>query len=257
MLPTLTAFPLLAPAGGSGDALCVGDPVGMTYRRTRDDIPRRLPALPGAGVEAAVVARTLGVVPLVGDDAIREKVTARLRDAGVVHLATHGIVDPESPLASALVLAHGEQLTVAEVLSLRLTADLVVLSACETGTGEPVGGDELLGLGRALLAAGARAAIVSLWPVDDEVSAVLMTDFHLARAGGLATADALRHAVAQLRRRDPHEVRQEFRRLAREVEESTGPAVPVGSRSLTTAPPRSAVIDHPQLWAPFIVVGSC
>ena len=85
----------------------------------------------------------------------------------LVHFATHGTLDAETPLNSTVALAQHDELTVHELMSLRLDARLVVLSACGTGQGESTGGDDLLGLTRGLLAAGAQAALVTLWPVDD------------------------------------------------------------------------------------------
>src|SRR5215470_8738874 len=75
-----------------------------------------------------------------------------------LHFATHGNLSQDAPLASSILLAKGEELTVYELMGLRLDADLVVLSACEMGRGETTGGDDVVGLLRGLLAAGARAA---------------------------------------------------------------------------------------------------
>jgi CHAT domain-containing protein len=77
-------------------------------------------------------------------------------------------------LQSAILLAEGGALTVSDLVGMRLDKPLVVLSACETGVGQTTAGDELLGLTRGLLAAGARAAVVSLWSVDDHSTSLLM-----------------------------------------------------------------------------------
>jgi CHAT domain-containing protein len=161
-------------------------------------------------------------------------------------------------LGSAVMLANGEQLTVAELLSLRLDADLVVLSACETGTGRVVGGDELLGLGRGLIAAGARAAVVTLWPVDDVSAAVLMTRFQTLRAKGKPTADALRSAVRWLRGLSPTEVADLFHELRFQGPAELHPVgdrTPTGARAISTHPLIPSAPAHPHHWAPFVLIG--
>lgn len=124
-----------------------------------------------------------------------------------LHLATHGVFASEDPLRSGLLLAKDADndglLSVEELYSLRLDADLVTLSACETGLGRISNGDELVGLARGFLYAGSRAIVASLWSVDDEATSYLMSEFyaHLAKAN---TRDALREAQMQTRKRYPH-----------------------------------------------------
>jgi CHAT domain-containing protein len=120
-----------------------------------------------------------------------------------VHVASHGRLDEESPLLSSLQLADGD-LSVAQVLGLTLRAELVALSACETGLGPLDGADAVLGLHQAFLIAGARRVISSLWRVSDLGSALLMkhTARHLAR--GEPAEAALRSAQNEVRRRFPH-----------------------------------------------------
>jgi CHAT domain-containing protein len=259
VLPSLSAYPLLTPTGRVGKALCVGDPEAMTYRETPDSLPRPLPALPGAAVEAAAVAQALHGTPLIGPGATEASTRAALPTAPVIHLATHGVLDPVAPLASAVMLADGGQLSVAELLSLRLDADLVVFSACETGTGRVAGGDELLGLGRSLIAAGARAAVVTLWPVNDQSAAVLMTRFQTLRAEGTPTGEALRGAVAWLRGLSPAQVAELFRELRSQIPAKLGPAddpVPAAVRAISTRPATHMTTPaHPMHWAPFVLIG--
>jgi CHAT domain-containing protein len=99
-----------------------------------------------------------------------------------VHLATHGVVDPNQPMFSYLALASSEEddglLTVREIFGLNVHASLVVLSACETALGALSSGDEIIGLSRAFLYAGSGDVIVSLWSVADEPTAILMTRFY-------------------------------------------------------------------------------
>lgn len=99
-----------------------------------------------------------------------------------LHLATHGLLNPVQPMYSYLLFAPTEaddgQLAVHEVFGLDLNAQLVTLSACQTGLGEISRGDELIGMSRAFLYAGTPAVVVSLWSVADEPTALLMTRFY-------------------------------------------------------------------------------
>jgi CHAT domain-containing protein len=114
-------------------------------------------------------------------------------------------------MQSGVVLANGETWTAREIMGLRLRARLVVLSACETGQSEVDRGDELVGLTRAFLHAGASSVIVSLWEVHDASTAALMSDFYqrlMDRDGRRLkpAATALKEAMLALKetREDPH-----------------------------------------------------
>lgn len=99
-----------------------------------------------------------------------------------IHFATHGQFNPDSPLKSALLLAPDSEsngmLTADKLYSLKLDADLVTLSACETGLSKIANGDDLVGLTRGFLYAGCNSIVASLWKVDDLATATLMVDFY-------------------------------------------------------------------------------
>ncbi len=182
-LPALGILPRLRgrPTATGGPVVVIGDPVGD---------------LPFAQREAEEVAELLGTTPLLADGATRAALVEQLAEAQVVHLATHAQFDPSSPLDSGVVLADGV-VTARDVLRMRLRAELLVLSACETGSAGALGG-ELAGLAQAFLQAGARSLVVSLWKVDDAATATLMSAFHERRQTA-DTATALADAMEQVR----------------------------------------------------------
>ncbi len=124
-----------------------------------------------------------------------------------LHIASHGTFNADSPLTSALLLAKDSAndgtLTVGELYSMRLNADLVTLSACETGLGKIANGDDVVGLTRGFLYAGSRSIVASLWKVDDEATAYLMTRFYSALKG-TSKREALRLAQIETRKKYPH-----------------------------------------------------
>ncbi len=131
--------------------------------------------------------------------ALREQSPA----ADVLHLACHGQFRHDSPLFSSLRLADG-WLTARDAYDLELNCGLVTLSACETGRSAIAPGDELMGLARGFFSAGAPSLLVSLWKVDDESTAELMTVFYQRLRAGDRPAAALRCAQRDLMRRYPH-----------------------------------------------------
>lgn len=160
---------------------------------------------------AAVYEPEATVRVLLGDEATEVNAKAFSSNARVLHFATHGYVDHRYPLNSGLVLtlsvANGDDqnglLQAWEVFEqLRLTADLVVLSACESGRGTELTGEGLVGLTQAFLYAGARTVAASLWRVEDASSAELMVRFHRHFAAGKAKDEALRAAQLELLRGD-------------------------------------------------------
>src|SRR5262249_37384578 len=165
---------------------------------------------------------------LLGSEASEQRLdqlatAGKLKDYRLLHFATHGALDAATPARSALLLAtdhlpdaeqqaregkkvYTGRLSVAEVLTWKLDADLVTLSACETGLGRQAGGEGLLGFVQALLQAGARSVLVSLWPVDDAATALLMIRFYEnllgqreGLKGPLGKTEALREAKQWLR----------------------------------------------------------
>lgn len=150
-------------------------------------------ALPHATAEGRAVAATLGGRLFTEDDATLEALRRHAGACGVLHLATHALFRPDEPLFSALQLRDG-RLSTLEVFDLEMTCSLATLSACETALGVTGAGDELMGLSRAFLYAGAPSLVLSLWKVEDHSTAALMEVFYEALRQGAGKAAALRHA---------------------------------------------------------------
>ena len=157
------------------------------------------PALPHVAAEVQAVARHFGAqaTTLLDAAATRAALHAHAAAADVLHLACHAHFRADSPYFSALHLADGE-LTLRDAAALRLRARLVTLSACETGLSRVAPGDELVGLVRGFLLAGAPTVLATLWTVDDASTAALMHDFYAQLCAGATPAAALR--AAQCRR---------------------------------------------------------
>ena len=162
--------------------------------------------LPHAAAEARVVA---GLFPqanaFVGDEATLDALRAHAGDADVIHLACHAQFRSDNPMFSALHLADGA-LTVEATEALSLKPCTVVLSACETALAEHGNGDEMVGLVRAFLVAGAARVLASLWPVDDEITSRFMSHFHGALCRGMTPAASLRLAQVEVMRAAPASV---------------------------------------------------
>ncbi len=118
--------------------------------------------------------------------------------APLIHLATHALFRSDNPLFSGLKFTDG-WLLARDLYTMRLNCDLVTLSACRTGQAQVESGDEMFGLLRGFLVAGARSVAVSLWPAEDEPTAKLMTSFHDELADGSSKSAALRAAQIGVR----------------------------------------------------------
>lgn len=150
---------------------------------------------------------------------------------------------------SCLLLAGGQAFSVYELAGMELDVDLAVLSACRTGQGEATRGDDVIGLARGLLGAGCRGAVVSLWPVDDASTAILVAAFYRRLAAGSTPVDALRAAQLHLRGLGVAEAAAELAALRG--------AVPAGTRdAFNRLGPVGAGYEHPYYWAPFVLMGT-
>ncbi|KAJ6140408.1 hypothetical protein N7471_006894 [Penicillium samsonianum] len=174
--------------------LAMGNPANMRIT-DRDDKTVSAPPLRGAVKEAeAVTAFLPESKAILNKEATLDNLLKYIHDYPILHLATHCKFDPEVPLLSSVCLAYGRQLSVLDLLDLHLDVDLVIFSACQTAKGTPTGGDDIVGFARALFAAGARAVMVSLWPVDDGATSEILIEFYKRLASGKSPPFALQEA---------------------------------------------------------------
>ena len=175
-----------------------------THAPTRPLVMGASARLPHAAREASFVASLLpDGVALLHADANVDAFTRGAPDADLIHLACHAQFRADNPAFSALHLTDGA-VTAELVERLRLAPATVVLSACETAATEQGAGDEMFGLLRAFLIAGAARVVASLWPVDDAVTAALMSVFYRELCAGAGPAAALRRAQCELMASHPH-----------------------------------------------------
>ena len=182
-------------AFGDPDYTVAADPAGKRGRRHRR-LPESRHEIEGITREAAGYGVFVGMR---ANEAALKAVLSSGPRWRAVHFACHGIVDHRSPFRSGLALARDKDndgfLTVPEILSLDVPADLVVLSACDSGGGRFVRGEGVVGLTRAFMVAGAPLVLASTWKVDDTATKELMVHFYrLWRKEGRTAAEALREA---------------------------------------------------------------
>ena len=202
-----------------------------------------LPRLPDTSLEIEEIARVVGAqssdIFLHKQASVKQVTSMDLSDRKVIMFSTHGLVPGElngltqPALAMSSPEVTGDQddglLTMDKVIALRLDADWVVLSACNTAAGEGSGSEAVSGLGRAFFFAGARAILVSNWPVDSVASRQLMTDLfkRQQQTQGLTKSEALKQAMLN------------------QIDQ--GGMKEGGTMKYSYA--------HPLFWAPFVVVG--
>lgn len=218
-----------------------------------------LPRLPGSRAEVALLSDLVpGSTVLLGPDASEQALvdlaeSGRLLEFGTIHLATHALIDDERPERSALVLSQvglpdpfdaaisGERiydglLTAKEIVrEWRMNADLVTLSACETGLGKEIVGEGYIGFAHAFLQAGTRSLLVSLWKVEDRATSLLMRRFYENRAGAYEDERAGRSGRPMTKAA----ALQEAKRWLRGYTDERG----------------RQPYDHPYYWSAFILIG--
>lgn len=260
IVDALSARPERAPVAepASIQLLAVGDPINpetLTANPALESELRRsgasaLRALPAARREVQQLAERYqrGAEVLLGTDASEAKVRNLAPKSRQLHFAVHALLDPNHVLDSSLVLYPKQPdqteddgfLRVHEIMTdLKLDADLVVLSACDTGLGKELAGEGLIGFSRAFAFAGTKATLASLWPVSDQSTQTLMNHFYTARDQGQTAAQALQTAM-QKNRLEAAKADTDRR--------GVGGLAPSDQRALAST-------QHPFFWAAFQVYG--
>jgi CHAT domain-containing protein/tetratricopeptide (TPR) repeat protein len=186
-----------------------------------------------------------------------------------LHFSCHGAFDSDSPLDSALSIAAGEHLTAREIIEqMPLDCDLVVLSACESGLSKVHRGDEVYGLLRAFLCAGAKVVIATLWRVDERVAALFAHHFYDRLAQGATYAEALHTTQLYLQTVTRQEALSALQQVVSSVRPQATPSLagahPAGPAedgalathllALMAGDPAEPLFADPSHWAAFILV---
>lgn len=195
----------------ASEVLVVGNPTMPSIPVQLGEQPMPLSPLLGAEGEALAIARILGTQAITGRQATETAVVKRMPKAKIIHLATHGLFNELKHLGlrvpGAIALTPSDRddglLTSEEILHLKLNADLVVLSACNTGRGN-ITSDGVIGLSRSLMSAGASSVVVSLWAVPDVPTELLMTQFYRWMQQTPDKAQALRQAMLTTMKQHPN-----------------------------------------------------
>jgi CHAT domain-containing protein/tetratricopeptide (TPR) repeat protein len=184
------------PAAGDSDEETA------TYRAAVLDRWRELGGLPHARRESRAISRHLGWGSSLREGAEASEASLKsspLENFGLLHFGTHALVDGKNPDRSAVLLSPGSAsedglLQVREIVGLDLDLKLVVLSACDSATGEMLEGEGMMSLARAFLVGGARSVVGSLWPLRDDEAAAFFEEFYRQLGSGRSVAEAIRGA---------------------------------------------------------------
>ena len=206
IIPSLTSLKIIAHCPkfhNSRGALVVGDPdMSEVTNRQGDQI---LEQLPFARQEAQMIGQILNTAPLTGKLATKCEVLKQISSVAVVHIAAHGRMEtgeialsPNPERGSQTPAEEDYMLTMADVMSVKLQAKLVVLSCCHSGRRE-IKAEGVVGIARAFIGAGTRSVLVSLWAIDDEATLEFMKSFYHNLVTGRSASESLNRAMKCLR----------------------------------------------------------
>ena len=225
--------------------------------------PKPLAKLPYAETAAKAIANLLATEPFLHEKATKREILTQLSNARIIHFGTHGELNDTQPLQSWIALASTNEdrgfLTVEDIMSqfappqtVSLSAELVVLSACETGLGQ-ITGDGVIGLARGLMATGVKAVLVSLWKVPDLSTACLMVRFYQYFQSGSTASEALKLAQVWLKDVTIQELRTWMRqeRLPLETKQKIEVQNWFKQQQSNRCP-----FQHPFYWGAFYLIGA-
>ena len=201
IIPSLTSLKILARCPefhSSSGAVVVGDPDVSDVINSHGE---QLQELPFARKEAQMIGQILNVAPLTGKLATKCEVLKQISSVSVVHIAAHRRMEtgeialsPNPERKSQTPAEEDYMLTMADVMSVKLRAKLIVLSCCHSGRGE-IKAEGVVGIASAFMAAGARSVLVSLWAIDDEATLEFMKSFYHNLVKGRRASESLNHAM--------------------------------------------------------------
>jgi CHAT domain-containing protein/uncharacterized protein HemY len=214
----------------------------------KEKAPANFTGLKYAGKEVDEITATISGSTKLLDNQFNKDIVYQMNDYSVVHLATHAAFVDGEPEESVIVLGDGKYVTLRDVKNWNLpNVDLVVLSACETGLGGFGDGKEILGFGYRMQQTGAKAAIASLWKVDDPSTSELMQLFYKNLARKMTKSEALRQAQLSLLNGNNSTTRHS---------EQRGITVSISPGSSSRNEKYQSGYSHPYYWAPFILIGN-
>ena len=204
LVPSLSSLKLIADCPldyhSKTGALLVGDPWIQEVSK--------LLQLPCAREEVQMIGRILHTTPLIGRQATKDEVLKRLPSVALVHIAAHGRMEtgeialaPNPTPASQTPVEGDFMLTMKDVLSVQMRAQLVVLSCCHSARGD-IKAEGVVGIARAFLGAGARSVLVSLWAIDDEATLEFMNSFYQHLVKGKSASESLNQAMKCMKESD-------------------------------------------------------
>ena len=206
LIPSLTSLKIISHCPkfhSRSGALVVGDPDMSEVTNSQGD--QILEQLPFARQEAQMIGQILNTAPLTGKLATKCEVLKQISSVAVVHIAAHGHMEtgeialsPSPERKSQTPAEEDYMLTMADVMSVKLRAKLVVLSCCHSGRGE-IKAEGVVGIARAFIGAGARSVLVSLWAIDDEATLEFMKSFYHNFVKGRSASESLNRAMKCLR----------------------------------------------------------
>jgi len=205
LIPSLTSLKLISDCPTDyhckTGALIVGYPWVHEVRYRG----KKLKQLPSAREEAQVIGRIVHTDPLIGEEATKNEVLKRLSSVALVHIAAHGRMETgeialaPNPTQTSQKPAEADYLlTMTEVLSVHMQAQLVVLSCCHSAKGE-IKAEGVVGIARAFLGAGARSVLVSLWAIDDKATLEFMKRFYQHLVENKSASEAVNQAMNSMR----------------------------------------------------------
>jgi CHAT domain-containing protein len=231
-------------------ALSTNSPMAVAGNPTCD--------LPFAEIEAAAIARRFHCTAVLRDEAKAETVIGLLLTSNAAHIAAHAWFDEIDPLASGILLAGRTVLDARRAMQENLRLQLLVLSACSTGQQSVGVSNSISGLARGFLYAGVRELVLSLWPVNDLSTMLLMDSFYSGLEQGLTTGEALRAAQIELRAATNATLARRFAEERRQAPNERLLDERMTSemwRRFALAQPEGHPFEHAHYWAPFFVTG--